>query len=166
MILTDVLFFIIGLCLYLWAQEITNLISIIIGVIFILYGILMVIYYFKNKDGDTLSNFKLIYGIFAFVFGMILVTRTSFLKELISFVIGIYIVLASIFKMQESLRLKDVYIGYKKPLILSVIGLVIGILCIIGKFIVPDFINMIIGLVLMLYSFIDIINIIIIDTKK
>lgn len=165
MILADIVFFIVGLCLYLWAQEITNLVSIVVGVVLILYGLWMTIYYFRDKDKNAISNFKLVYGIGALVFGIILVTKTSFLKELISFVIGIYIVLASIFKMQEALSLKDIYIGYKKPLILSIIGLVIGILCIVGKFIVPDVVNMIIGLVLMIYSILDIISTIMINLQ-
>ena len=165
-ILVDIIFFIVGLCLYMWADKVTNLVSILIGIVFIIYGLYMIIYYFRINNKNGIDNFKLVYGIIAMVFGGILVIKTSFLKELISFVIGIYIVLASIFKMQEAIDLKDKYPGYSKPLIVSIIGLIIGLLCTIGKFIIPDIINMIIGLMLMVYSVLDIISLVMISVNK
>ena len=50
----------------------------------------MIVYYFRTKTKDAIDNFKLIYDIINLVFESVLVVKTYFLKELVSFVIGIY----------------------------------------------------------------------------
>ena len=113
------------------------------------------------------DNFKLIFGIVAIVLGGILIFKTDFLKELISFIIGIYVVLTSLLKLQEALTLqKTVGVKLTKAIVISIIEIIIGVLCIFGKFIVPDFFIKFIGIMLMIYSVLGIYNQIVIGKNN
>ena len=68
--------------------------------------------------------------------------------------------------MHESIVLsKSINTKMTSSIVLSIIGIIIGIMCIVGKFLVPDIIVTYIGVMLILYSVISIINIIIIGRK-
>ena len=159
--------FIFGLSLVIWAENVTNIVSIVFGCITIIYGLAILIDYIR-KDIKTLNdNLKLIFGIITIVLGGILVFKTDFLKELISFIIGIYVVLTSLLKLQETMNVqKSLGIKLTKNIIISVVEIIIGVLCIFGKFIVPDFFVKFIGIMLMIYSVLGIYNQIIISKNN
>ncbi|MBR1414042.1 MAG: DUF308 domain-containing protein [Bacilli bacterium] len=159
--------FIFGLSLVIWAENVTNIVSIVFGCITIIYGLAILIDYIR-KDIKTLNdNLKLIFGIITIVLGGILVFKTDFLKELISFIIGIYVVLTSLLKLQETMNVqKSLGIKLTKNIIISVVEIIIGVLCIFGKFIVPDFFVKFIGIMLMIYSVLGIYNQIVISKNN
>lgn len=159
--------FIFGLSLVIWAENVTNIVSIVFGCITIIYGLAILIDYIR-KDIKTLNdNLKLIFGIITIVLGGILVFKTNFLKELISFIIGIYVVLTSLLKLQETMNVqKSLGIKLTKNIIISVVEIIIGVLCIFGKFIVPDFFVKFIGIMLMIYSVLGIYNQIVISKNN
>lgn len=157
----------VGICLILWADKVTNLVSIALGCLICLYGIINIVSYFKVKDKLFSDTVHFIYGIFILVFGFVLIFRVDFLKELISFIVGIYITLASIIKLYDVIiTRKNNSIKLTGSLILSIIGLLIGLLCIAGKFLIPDIILKFIGYMLVVYSLIDTSNLIIIGKNK
>ena len=97
---------IFGIFLVIWADRITKIVSILLGIVGILYAIMIFVNYFKVKDKTFGNTLNFIYGIFILVIGFILVFRVEFLKELISFIVGIYIVLSSTIKLYEILKLQ------------------------------------------------------------
>ena len=162
-----IIMFIFGLSLVIWAEDVTNIISIIFGCITVVYGLAILIDYIKKDVKSMNDNFKLIFGIVAIVLGGILIFKTDFLKELISFIIGIYVVLTSLLKLQEALTLqKTVGVKLTKAIVISIIEIIIGVLCIFGKFIVPDFFIKFIGIMLMIYSVLGIYNQIVIGKNN
>jgi hypothetical protein len=44
---------------------------------------------------------------------------------------------------------------YKNPLILSIVGIVLGMLCIFGKIIIPDLMLQVFGIILIIFSIVD-----------
>lgn len=157
----------VGICLILWAEKVTNFVSISLGCLICLYGIITIVSYFKVKDKLFNDTLHFIYGIFILVIGSVLIFRVDFLKELISFIVGIYIVLASIIKLYDVIiTRKNNSVKLTGSLVLSIIGLLIGLLCIAGKFLIPDIILKFIGYMLVVYSLIDTSNLIIIGKNK
>lgn len=146
----------VGLCLTIWAEKVTNLVSILLGSTLIIYGAFVFINYFKNNNHDFDNSLTFIYGIITLVIGIILVCKVDLLKELVSLIIGVYILLSSIIKLKYSYNLKN-----KNTTIISIIGLIIGIMCILGKFLIPDIIVTFIGIMLIIYSLTSIIYLII-----
>ena len=101
--LLSFIIFLLGICLVVWADKVTSIVSILLGSLAILYGIVTFVKYYKNDSKVTGDRLHFIYAIIVMVIGFVLVFRVNFLKELISFIIGIYIVLSSVVKLQDAL---------------------------------------------------------------
>ena len=157
-IIMAILVILFGLFLVIWADEVTNAMSIVIGILIILYGIRKIYEYFTFK----VDTGNIIIGIISIVFGLFLTINLSFIKELISFIIGIYILLISINSLITILKLNSVA-KYNKSIILTVIGIIIGFLCIIGKFIIPDLFLRFTGIMIIVFGIINILNTIMVD---
>ena len=169
-VLSEVLMYLcilaLGISLTIWADKVTSIVSIILGILAILYAITKFVNYFNNKERVTADNLSLVYAVVILVVGLILIIKVNFLKELISLIIGIYILLSSILKLSESINIgKTTGAKLNGPTILSLIGILIGILCIAGKFILPDVIVTYIGIMLILYSIISIAELILVNKK-
>ena len=150
---------IFGVCLVAWADNVTNIISMLLGIVVIVYGVTRIINYLHDTDNIT----DLIFGILVLVIGGVLVFRASFLKELISFIIGIYILISSassfVYVMKNNKENKN-------SIILSIIGIVIGLLCILGKFLIPDIMLQLVGILMIIYGVVNIVNIFLIDNNN
>ena len=163
--LIDVIMLVLGITLLIWADKVVNGISIAIGSLFILYATYNFIAYLRSekKAADTT---KLIAGIAMVIAGIFLISQTGFIKEIISFVVGIFIVIASMIRLQDSLKLHKVNKeAAKVPLILSSISLICGVLCILGKILIPDIFLQILGVMLIVFSFSDISSLLTVHKK-
>ena len=154
---------ILGVCLIIYADKVTSALSIMIGVALIVMGLINAVSYFK----ETKSSASLILGTVEMAIGIFLIVKSSFLKEFISFIIGVYILLSSISKLVEAIDIqKETGISQKRSILLSAVGMGIAILCGIGKLIVPDMFLKLIGLLILLYGVINIVNLFILKKKK
>ena len=157
---------ILGVCLTVWADKVTTLVSILLGSLAVLYGIAAFINYFGNQEKIMHDRMQFIFGIVVLVIGFVLIFKVDFLKELVSFIIGIYIVLSSVLKLKECLDIKrKLNVKITGALVLSILGIVIGVMCIIGKFIISDMIVKYIGIMLIIYSVISFIELVMIKRK-
>ena len=165
-IVLSVCILIIGICLTIWAEKVTTLVSILLGCLAILYGIMVVINYFRNKERLFRDTIELVYGIIVLVIGFVLVFKVDFLKELVSLIIGIYIVITSVLKLSENIKIsKELNTKISSLIILPIIEIFIGLLCILGKFLLPDIIVKFIGIMLIIYSIITMIDVILLKRK-
>ena len=154
--LIDVIMLVLGITLLIWADKVVNGISIVIGSIFILYATYNFIAYFRS-DKKSADIAKLIAGIAMIIAGGFLIMQTNFIKEIISFIVGIFIIFESMVKLQDSLKLRKINKeAAKTPLILSAVSLACGVLCIFGKILIPDIFLQILGVMLIIFSFADI----------
>lgn len=156
---------IFGICLVAWADSITKILSVVIGTVFALIGVIKIINHYRNREIS--SPFDLVFSIILLVIGGVLIFRASFLKEMISFIVGIYIVLASINGFINALSIYNSS-GHKmnKPMIMYGICLIIGILCILGKFIVPDIILQFIGVLMAVFGVMSITSTLLVGAEK
>jgi len=154
--LIDIILLILGIALLIWADKVVNGISIAIGSLFVLYAVYNFIAYFRSEK-KAADITKLIAGIAMIIAGGFLIVQTNFIKEIISFIVGIFVIFESMIKLQDSLKLRKANKeAAKMPLILSVISLVCGVLCIFGKILIPDIFLQILGVMLIIFSFSDI----------
>ena len=165
-ILMSVCVLILGICLAVWADKVTKLVSILLGCLAVIYGISAFVSYFSNKDRVFNDNMEFIFGIVVLVIGGILIFKVDFLKELVSFIVGIYILLSSAIRLVETIRIgKAINTKMTSSIVLSIIGIIIGIMCITFKFLFPDVIVTYIGILLIIYSIISIVNLVILGRK-
>ena len=166
-IFISLIMFILGLFLVIWSSKVTDIISIIVGIVLVCVGLYSSITTFKKEERAFTDYFIAGYGVISIVAGTILIINPVFIQQIISFVIGIYVVAIAISKLQESLALKTIGSNkYVTPLIFAIIELICGVLCIFGKFLVGDLIIEFIGVMLMIYAVMDIANSITVETTK
>lgn len=145
----------LGICLVIWADKVTSLISVALGVLFLVYAAYNFIAWYRVENRNVADNAKLITAIALAVAGGFLIIEKDFLKELISIILGIFLLIESIFRLQDALNSKKYNPNYKNSLILAIIGVVCGALCVFGKIIIPDLMVQILGVLLIIFAVSD-----------
>lgn len=144
------------------AQDLSNTISVIIGIIIAVSSVGELLTYIKIKDKALIIN-----GIIGIIVGLIIAFNETLLKNVFSFVMGIFIILDCIKRWKEC----NIYVTEKNNKVLIykvflILGIILGLVCILGKFIIPDMIIRLIGIVLFIYGIIEFINFFIIGTEN
>lgn len=155
--ITSFVFVIIGIILFIEPQVTLNLISYIIGGIILLNGIINIVKYFTNKI-RVFYDFGLIYGILSTIIGFMFIFNPEFLASVIPLVLGIWIIINSIIKLQVSLNLKVKSSQWFTTFIISLLNLLLGILFVFNPFSGAVVITKIIGVFLFIYSVLDIVE--------
>ncbi len=158
-VLSSVILGIVGVLLILWSEVVTDVISKLVGLFLIVASMVNFYEFYKSDKQSIYVRSKLIYGIISLIAGIVFFTKPGLIKDLISVVVGFYILLAGSMKIREALMLKNAGIDkWVTPFILAVIEIVCAVLCIFGNLIVPDLVIQFIGVILVIYAIIDIVN--------
>ena len=147
---------IVALLLIFFSEKMLNLITTILGISLVLYAIYNLFVEIKKTKKSLIS---ITGGVVIAIIGVLLLIHPSFINEFISLVIGIYILLNNISKLLDKNNKKT------SSKILAFVGIIIGILCIVGKFLVPSFILELSGIFLLLGSIITIVETILMAEK-
>ncbi len=159
-----VLFF-VGILLFAYADKILDWISVILGALAIAYAVITLLSYIgaKPKDRRETSIFLIVLAAAA---GIVLISKSTFIREMISFIIGIYIILTSALQLSAILDFKRLT-GIKiKSIILPILGIIIGAFCISGDLLVPDALIQYTGILLSIYSVIEIASILLFSKEE
>jgi len=134
--------FAVGVCLVVWADKVTEWIMMTLGVLALVAAAVHTVKYVRTKPEE-----RTVTGLCGIVLvgalGVMLVSRADFIKEAISFVIGVYIILSCLLQLMAASGRSRVW---------PVIGVIIGVMCVMGKFIVPNALATITGVALMVYG--------------
>lgn len=141
----------VGICFVVWADKVTEWIAILFGIIALIFATVKAVQFFRT-DPEKRTTLPLFYIILSAATGVLLVSRANFIKEAISFVVGVYIILTCAIQSLNiaSLRRRTgLLIGsYLWP----IIGIIVGALCVGGQFIIPDELARLTGAVLIIYA--------------
>ncbi len=154
-ILEAVIFAILG-AIMVWKPEGTvRTISYILGSIFIIIGICKIINYFSAKGKYDFYNYDLIYGLMACVLGIVTIIYSNTIGAIFRIIIGIWIIYSSFIRMSLSFKLKALKLDiWVYSLILAIVMLVCGLYVTMNA----GAIVTTIGIMLIVYSVIDIIE--------
>ena len=150
-VISSVLFLILGICLFINPTEMVKFITYIIGVIFVVYGSIKLYNYYKFKE--SISNIQLTLGITAIVLGLIIMFCNGVIEYVIRLVIN---------KLIVSINSKEYNKKWTVLLIISIILILGGLYMILKSNIVLSTV----GLVLIIYSTVDIISYILYPKNK
>ena len=138
------------------ADEMINMATLILGITFIIYSIYNLFCDIKATKKSLISISK---GIIILVLGILLVIHPSFINDFITLVIGIYILLVNISNLLHPNNNKVI------TKIISIIGIIVGLLCVVGKFLPINFIFQLTGMFLLVSSIINIVETILMAEK-
>lgn len=157
-LVTSLIFLIFGIFLVFRTEGTIQLIASCIGVILLINGGFSLIKYFKYGKEDHF-NVELIYGIVAIIAGFILILNPKTVASILPFILGIYFIITGVTKLKYALEIRE----YKKEnpvfmLILSILTIVCGVLFIVNPFGGAVAITQVIGIFMIVYSILDIVN--------
>lgn len=155
-IIESIVFIIIGILLVWKADLALKIISYILGGIFIIIGVFRVIQYFAMyKEHYELYNYELIYGLMAVVIGIITVYYSSIIETILRIIIGVWIIYSSFIKLTLSLKMRDIGASvWIYSLIFAIIMFICGLYVILNS----GAIIATIGIAMIIYSIIDIVE--------
>lgn len=152
-IVTSVVILVLGIFLFIQPDTIIHMISIILGGIILIPGITTLIDYLKNKYQPSLIT-----GVVTIIIGLILIVNTKLVASILPFILGIYFVVNGINRLQYALSLKKQNIHCTTSLVFSILIILCGILFIINPFEGALVITKVMGIFMILYAALDLVN--------
>ena len=153
--LESMLFAILGIILVCRPEGTVKIITGLIGTIFIVIGILKIINYFSSKGINDFFNYDLVYGLTSIVIGFVAIFYLNIIASIFRIIIGIWIVYTSFVRINASIQIKRVGSEvWLYSLILALIMFACGVYVIINS----NAIIVSIGIIMIVYAVIDIIE--------
>lgn len=159
-IISSILFLILGICLFINPTEMVKFITYIIGIIFVVYGSIKLYNYYKQKE--TISNIQLTLGITAIIIGIIIMFCNQVIEFVIRLIMGGFILANGLNKIIVSINSKEYNPKWKMLITIGIILVLAGLYMILKENIVLSTV----GLVLIVYSSIDIISYVLYPKNK
>ena len=152
----SLIFAIIGIVLIQNPEGSIKVISYILGIGFIVIGVYKILAHLASKEQGNLYDYSIIYGIMAIVIGIVMIIFSGAISTLFGVIVGIWIIYSAILRASSSIRLKD--LNSSKIWIFSLILSVLMLVC--GIYIVANAskIAAAIGVFILIYAIIDIIE--------
>lgn len=154
-ILESIIFAILGIILVCKPEGTVKAITYILGTVFILIGIFKIMNYFIDRGNDDFYNFDLIYGLTAIVIGIVTIAYMNVIGSIFRIIIGVWIIYTSFVRINSSLQIKRMGSSlWSWSLALAIIMFICGFYVVIN----PGTIIVSIGIIMIVYSVIDIIE--------
>jgi len=154
-LLSSIIFFILGACLFTSAEKVVSIIAIIIGIILAIIAITnLTIYIYQTKKELPTSKSYMTTAIITLIFAIIFIFFSSIVEQFIRFIVGAWILLTGITRLINVLSTNTKSKKFIPLLIVSLLLIGIGVYTIvIGNIILST-----IGLIMMIYAAIEIIG--------
>jgi uncharacterized membrane protein HdeD (DUF308 family) len=156
-IIFSVILFFVGLFLLIKPETTLHAISYFIGAALIIWGIIPILSFFSNKDTQQYLEFNFICGVFALIFGIIIMINPNIIGSIIPLLIGIWMIINGVTKLYYSLTLNKEN-NASVSIILSLVILLCGLVLVFNPFKGAILLTKIIGISIIIYSILDLIE--------
>lgn len=120
-LVTPVMYFVLGIMLAFFSNQVVQMFFYIVGVIVIIYGIKAFLDYYRNKDSVQHKNINLSIAIVSILIGILLMVLSNVLEASIRYVLGFFLIFMGVTRLLTQYSFGD----YKSIATLSNITLVI-----------------------------------------
>lgn len=152
-ITSSIVLLVLGILLLLVPGGIVTTVIRLFGVIILIIGITSVLNEIKIKKQST----DFVNGILISVLGLVFISSPHTIASIIPFILGVWIVIKSVFKLQFSYSVKRT-INDVKPIVINIIELILGLVLIFNPFKGAEALIRIIGGFMAVYGLLDILN--------
>ena len=122
----------IGLVLLLLPGTLNNIIGFVVGGCLLIFGIIGIIKYIRNKEYKFTSS--LVSGILYSALGIIVIINPSSVISLVTICLGLYLVINGILKTVFSFNLKKITTRWGGALVMGLLTIILGLLLVINPF--------------------------------
>lgn len=152
-ITSSIVLLVLGILLLLVPGGIVTTVIRLFGVIILIIGITSVLNEIKIKKQST----DFVNGILISVLGLVFISSPHTIASIIPFILGVWIVIKSTFKLQFSYSVKRTS-NDVKPIVINIIELILGLVLIFNPFKGAEALIRIIGGFMAVYGLLDILN--------
>ena len=155
-ILTSLVLAVIGIIMIYRPEATMQFISTILGIFFIVIGIIKLINYLVSKGNSNLFTNDIAWGIISILIGLVVMVYSSTIENIFRIMIGIWIIYSGFTRLTLSFSLK----GINQRI--WVLSLVLSVLMIIGGIYVtfyPGALIVTLGVIILIYSIMDILEV-------
>jgi uncharacterized membrane protein HdeD (DUF308 family) len=153
-LISAIIFFIIGGILFWYNDEIISTLSMIVGIILAVSGIVEIIVYVVNKKKQIDYLAPVIRGIIFIGLSILFIFGANIINQIVRFVVGAWILFSGINRLIQTLAISKRSKKFLPLLLVSILLIAIGVYSIVYG----DVIISTIGIIMMVYSAIDIIG--------
>lgn len=154
-LITSVVTAIIGIIIVCNPMVTMKLIAYTLGAMFILFGIVKLISYFVNKGTYDFYNYEFIFGTMAIIIGIITIVFSGTIGTIFRIIIGIWILYSGLMRLGLVAKLKTLELNeWKYALVIAIFILICGIY-VLAK---AETIGIAIGVAIIIYSIMDIVE--------
>ena len=165
-LITSILLFCFGLILIFNSEGFIKSISTIIGIGLLVIGILPVVEFFRYRTDTFVSGISLISGIFSIVCGLMFLLNENMLMVIVPALIGVWMIINGVNKFQFAFNLKDQNENsWLITFIFSILIILCGAYFIINPIRGVKIVGGTLGIIICVYSVLDIIDCLIIKAK-
>ncbi len=145
-IVCSILLCILGILLICWPTLSAEIVCIVLGVVSLVYGAEKILGYFSRDMYRLAFQFDFALGIFVAIIGVVLLLRPGKVLNLLDFIVGLFVLIESVFKVQTSVDacrfgLKGWWLILTGALICAVIGLLLVLDLLSGTSLVMTFVG-------------------------
>ena len=156
-------FLLIGLFLLIKPDITISIISYTIGGVLLLSGVYSCYKYFTFVGIENIFNFNLVYGVLLVIASMFMFIKPNALATLFPIILGIWIIVNSVTKFQYALLLRKAKEeDFVYTIVISVLTFLWGVVLLINPFESVLTITKVIGVFIIIYAVLDIVDNIII----
>jgi uncharacterized membrane protein HdeD (DUF308 family) len=161
-IIFSLIFIVTGVFLLIKPETAINVVCYVLGIILVLWGVVSIIQFFSDKNSSNYLSMNFIFGSFVFIFGIIILIKPTIVASIVPLLLGVWMVINGVTKLSYAL---SIYRETKN--VLSILGsifiIVFGITLIFNPFEGAKGLIQIIGIALIVYSILDLVESIIIS---
>ena len=146
-----------GVFIFLKPDMTVKTVSFLLGIILLISGLNNIVSAFNNKE--KLNDLNIAIGIIIIVASLVLFFNPTIIASIIPLLIGIYMIISSAFKLQYLYSLKELTNKWDTSVVvIAIITLILGVLLVFNPFGGVIAITKLIGIFLVIYAILDIVN--------
>lgn len=161
-ICSSIIAFIIGLVMVIKPDLSLQTIGIIVGIYFIIHGIILVMLDFKAHKYYIPFD-GIMSGILSIILGILLIAVPNTLSIALTLALGVWILLFSVNIMKLALVVRKVASNWLLLFLLGIFDLIAGIIILFNPFVSSLSITVLAGIIIMAHSIINIIDMVVIE---
>lgn len=164
-VIASIAYIVLGVFMVIKSQAVANGINDVFGVIMLIYGVINIIVFFMNKDVDDNLFLELATGVIAIGLGIFSLVAQDLMQQILFYAIGGVLLIDALVNIKRAVNLR--YMGFPRWnlfLIAAIIGVLLGILCIVFYTVIPQSVVVFFG-VSLIYEGVSSLIILLIDAR-
>ena len=134
-IIFSILLLVFGLFMFIRPISTINILMIIFGAILVIDGLVHLVSYFSIKNEYRFFSSELAQAIIYIILGFVIVCNYNRISEFLPIILGVWIIIDSIFRLQISLNIRDIYDSHCGLLLaMSIITGLLGMIILFNPF--------------------------------